>query len=125
MAIEYLENNKVTAKEIMQVFESVGWNKSLDNIVNAFQNSWYITAYDNDKLIAFARAISDNHYYTSIFDVVVMPEYQKRGIAKEMMKRLIERFQGTYFFLTFTEGNRDFYAKCGFQDNISAMWIPK
>jgi len=125
MLIEYLENNKVTAEEIMRVFESVSWNKSSDNIVDAFHNSWYITAYENNKLIAFARAISDNHYYTSIFDVVVTPEYQKRGIAKEMMKRLIEKFRGTYFFLTFTEGNRDFYAKCGFQDNASAMWIPK
>lgn len=125
MGIKYLENNELTASKIMEVFASVGWNKSAKVIVEAFHNSWYVTAYDEDKLIGFARAISDNYYYTGVYDVVVRPEYQKRGIAREMMKRIIDRFNGTYFFLTYTEGNRDFYARCGFQDNSAAMWIPK
>ncbi len=116
-------NNSVSAKELIEVFESVEWRKSEKNIVQAFQNSYYITAYDGDKLIGFARAISDNCYYTNIFDVIVRPEYQGRGIGIKMMLMLKEKFSGTYFFLTYTEGREKFYEKCGFELNDRAMWI--
>ena len=116
-------NNEVTAKELIEVFESVQWRKSEKNIVQAFQNSYYITAYEENKLIGFARAISDNCYYTNIFDVIVRPEYQNQGIGKEMVLMLREKFKGTYFFLTYTEGRKEFYEKCGFQENDRAMWI--
>ncbi len=125
MSIEYQINNKVSAFQIIDVFNSVGWNKETKDILSAFQNSYYITAYDQDHLVGFARAISDNYYYTGIFDVITRPEYQNQGIARTMVKHLIEQFSGTYFFLTYTEGNREFYKKCGFSDNNRAMWIPK
>jgi GNAT superfamily N-acetyltransferase len=125
MNLRYCENKEVTASDIMSVFESVGWNKSTENIIAAFQNSWYILAYDEDRLVGFARAISDCYYYTGIYDVVVRPEYQRKGIARTMVQRLLDKFKGTYFFLTYTEGNRELYAKCGFTDNKEAMWIPK
>ncbi len=125
MKVLYDENGSINASELIDVFQSVGWNKNPSNITEAFKNSWYITARDDNKLIGFARAISDYYYYTGIYDIVVRPEYQKRGIAGAMVRRLLEKFKGTYFFLTYTEGNRDFYAKCGFTDNKEAMWIPK
>ena len=122
-AIRFEVNNQVTAKELIEVFESVEWRKSEKNIVQAFQNSYYITAYDGEKLVGFKRAISDNCYYTNIFDVIVRPEYQGRGIGKNMMLMLKEKFSGTYFFLTYTEGRKAFYEKCGFEPNERAMWI--
>ena len=121
--IRFEINNQVNAKELIEVFESVEWRKSEKNIVQAFQNSYYVTAYDGEKLIGFARAISDNCYYTNIFDVIVRPEYQGRGIGKKMMEMLREKFSGTYFFLTYTEGRKIFYEKCGFEPNERAMWI--
>lgn len=125
MKINYHSNNEVTAEEIISIFNSVGWNKNQQDISDAFKNSYYVTAYHNDTLVAFARAISDNHYYTSIFDVVVCPKYQKIGIAKELMKMLLRKFKNTYFFLSYTEGNQDFYKKCGFEDLPTGMWIER
>ena len=121
----FIENGEIDPEELISVFKSVGWNKSIDNIAEAFRNSWYILAYENHKLVGFARAISDEFYYTSIFDVVVEPEFQNKGIAKHMVERIKKRFEGTYFFLTYTKGKRDFYSKCGFEENLFAMWISK
>jgi len=121
--ITYKKNNPITAGELMSIFNSVGWNKKSENIISAFKNSYFITAYDNKELIGFARAISDGFYYTNIFDVIVKPEYQKRAIGKEMVRMLREKFKGTYFFLTYTEGNKEFYKKCGFEKNDRSMWI--
>lgn len=123
--ITYKINNSVTATELISVFKSVGWKKNPENIVSAFKNSYYITAYAKGKLIGFARAISDREYYTSIFDVILVPEYQKKGVAKKMVLMIKERFKGTYFFLTYTEGNKEFYEKCGFKVNKRAMWIER
>lgn len=126
MKIHYQVNpENLNSKAIIDVFKSVGWNKDEGNILEAFKRSYYILAYDQDVLVGFGRAISDGYYYTSIFDLVIRPTYQKKGIAKEIMTMLKEAFKGTYFFLTYTDGNRDFYEKCGFQDNGQSMWIPK
>lgn len=125
MKIEYIINGKLDAGEIIEVFQSVGWNKDEKNIVGAFKKSFYILAYDNDELIGFARAISDNEYYTGVYDVVIKPKYQGQGIGRKMVDTIVKEFQGTYIFLTYTEGNRDFYEKCGFKDNNNAMWIQK
>lgn len=121
--IRFEINNEVLSEELIEVFQSVGWRKNPNNIVEAFKNSYYITAYHGKKLIGFARAISDSCYYTNIFDVIVRPEYEKQGVGKRMMLMLREKFKGTYFFLTYTEGRKEFYEKCGFEENDRAMWI--
>jgi len=123
MNIEYKANNIIKSEEVITTFQSVGWNKNPKDIIDAFQNSYYVTAYHDETLIGFARAISDGYYYTSIFDVIVNPDYQKQGIAKKLMKMLMREFKGTYFFLSYTPGYKAFYEKCNFDDLPSAMWI--
>jgi len=125
MKIEYRVNTPVPGDALIEVFKSVGWNKDENVIVKAFQNSYYVLAYNEEELAGFARAISDDYFYTGIYDVVVKPTYQGKGIAKKMMEDLLQKFKGTYFFLTYTDGNREFYEKCGFKDNDQSMWIPK
>lgn len=125
MKITYTVNTPIKAEQLTDVFASVGWKKTVHDIVPAFENSFYVCAWDGNTLVGFARAISDTYYYTFIVDVVVRPKYQKKGIARVMMHILQEEFSGTYFFLCYTEGNRDFYTKCGFKDNPNCMWIPK
>jgi len=125
MGIQYKVNGSVEAKKLIEVFKSVGWNKDERDIADAFKNSYYITAHDGETLVGFARAISDNYYYTGIYDVVVRPDYENKGIGKTMVTMLTDKFKGTYFFLTYTEGKREFYEKCGFEYNPNSMWIPK
>ncbi len=122
---EYKTNNAINEDEVVSVFRSVGWIKNKNDIIAAFNASYYVTAYDGESLIGFARAISDDYYYTGIYDVVVLPDYQKQGIAKHLVKMLIKRFKHTYFFLSYTEGNREFYSRCGFVDLPTGMWIEK
>lgn len=132
MKIDYKTNNEITSEEVINIFNSVGWDKNPEDILYAFKSSYYVTANHNDKLVAFARAISDGVYYTSIFDVIVEPQYQKKGIAKKMMKMLLSEFKGSYFFLSYTEGNRAFYEnadlkiylpECGSREEDLLSWI--
>ena len=123
MNIEFNSNNEIGSAEVMEIFISVGWRKNANDIIKAFKNSYYVTAYNENKLIGFARAISDGIYYTSIFDVIVKPEFQKKGIAKTMLKMLLQKFKGSYFFLSYTPGNKKIYERCAFEELPTAMWI--
>ena len=132
MKIVYKVNNIITDLEVINVFKSVGWNKNPEDILDAFNNSYYVTAYHNDTLVAFARAISDGQYYTGIYDVIVNSQYQKKGIAKEMMKMLLRKFKGTYFFLSYTKvteiftknaDSKIYQQECGWIERNLSIWI--
>ncbi len=45
-----------------------------------------ITAWDNDKLIGIARAITDYSYCCYLSDLAINKEYQNKGIGKELVQ---------------------------------------
>lgn len=93
-----------------------------DVIDKAFSLSYaVISAWIEDRLVAVGRMISDGQMYSSIFDVVVDPEFQKMGIGKEVVSRLIAKAPSTCIHLTSTFGNESFYAKLGFKKHKTAM----
>ena len=82
----------------------------LPNDINSFRRSvgWYelserqlrcalersvlaITALDGDIEVGSARVVGDGGYQFFISDVIVRPEYQGRGIGKEMLTRLMDK----------------------------------
>ncbi len=47
--------------------------------------------WDGDRLIGFARAVTDDRFRAFVEDVVVDEAYRERGIGAEMMRRLLAR----------------------------------
>ncbi len=90
---QYLKN-KLTYEQYKLLRESVGWyNFSEEQARKALENSTYVlSVMENDKTIAMARLIGDGMYYM-IADVVVMPEFQKRGIGSSLINKLLEYVQ--------------------------------
>jgi ribosomal protein S18 acetylase RimI-like enzyme len=87
-----------------------------EQVKQAFINSQVVASVWNDgNPIAIGRAISDFKMYSSIYDVVVDPEFQRRGLGKLVIKSLLERLEGTCVYLTSTFGNENFYKKLGFR----------
>ena len=61
----------------------------------AFENSTVrCFAWHDDELIGAGRAISDGIAYAAIFDVVLLPVYQGKGIGRQIMTFLAERSKG-------------------------------
>jgi GNAT superfamily N-acetyltransferase len=93
-----------------------------EQVKQAFINSQVVASVWNDgNPIAIGRAISDFKMYSSIYDVVVAPEFQKRGLGKLVMTGLLERSQGTCVYLTSTFGNENFYKGLGFRFHKTAL----
>jgi GNAT superfamily N-acetyltransferase len=88
----------------------------------AFKKSYAVAScWHGAQLIGVGRMISDSEMYSGIFDVVVDPDYQKKGIGKMVMDLLISKAPNTCIHLTSTFGNEPFYFKLGFKPHKTAM----
>ena len=93
-----------------------------EKVDRAFSNSQVVASvWLEDRLIALGRMITDFEMYSSIFDVVVDPEFQKKSLGQRVMQALIEKAPKTCIYLTSTFGNEAFYYKLGFRFHKSAM----
>ena len=84
-----------TQHKYFKLFETTGWNKEYKltskELYQSIQNSSYcISAYENNKLIGFGRMLSDRIAHAVLFDVIVLPEFQRNGIGSKIMEKLLE-----------------------------------
>ena len=90
----------------------------------AFSNSRVrCFAHDGQKLIGAGRAISDGALRAAIFDLVVLPEYQGRGIGTRILKYLLDRTGAEIVMLFANPGKESFYDRFGFRKMKTAMAI--
>ena len=80
--------------EYFSLFETTGWNgkyaATQDELASAVRHSWLtVSALDGDHLVASGRVVSDGVLYAMIYDMIVRPEYQRRGIGSELLTRLV------------------------------------
>lgn len=84
-----------------------------------------VSAWQDDQLVGFARATSDGVYRATIWDVVVHPEYQSKGIGRKLVETVlshphVNRVERVYLMTTFKE---KFYERVGFQRNSSTTMV--
>jgi len=85
-----------------------------------------VTAWDGTRLVGLCNAISDGYLVVYYPHLLVLPEYQGRGIGSELMRRLMARYEGFHQHMLVADGRAlDFYRKCGFQraGKTEPMWI--
>ena len=107
-----------------ELYESTGWNdkdkKSKEQLFNAITNSWYfISAYSNDQLVGCGRVISDKYLHAYINEMIVLPNFQRKGIGKEILNRLLQKIleSGIKDIQLFcAKGREEFYIKNGFEN---------
>ncbi|WP_295052262.1 GNAT family N-acetyltransferase [Sulfuricurvum sp.] len=102
-------------------------NKNPDDLKIAFSNSMYkCFVYDGTILIGVGRAIADGVDVSYLCDVAVHPEYQRCGIGKQIVRKLLEFSTGYNKILLFSSmGKEPFYSKLGFDKMTTAMAIFK
>jgi ribosomal protein S18 acetylase RimI-like enzyme len=102
--------------------------RSRDKLFRAFENSYAVCfAFHEDHLIGAGRTISDGEYHAGIYDVAVLPEFQGKGVGREIMQRLLSRLKVWRILLVADGDNQDFYRKLGFENfnNVMAKFSPQ
>ncbi|QYF96022.1 GNAT family N-acetyltransferase [Massilia sp. PAMC28688] len=102
-------------------------DKSPADLETVFGNSRFKQfVFDDGKLIAAGRALSDGLDCSYIADVAVLPGYQGRGIGGELVRRLVQLSRGhNKIILYAVPGAEVFYTTLGFQPMATAMGIFK
>ena len=79
--------------EIYDLYESVGWiayTKNPDRLWRAFANSQYMTEKNNQgEIVALIRGVTDQATVVLIQDLLVHPDYQRKGLGKKLMQRAL------------------------------------
>jgi len=127
------KHNIPTLEEYKYLCDSVGWTDYMNFDVAdiSLKNSIRcITVKDNEQMIGMGRIVGDGSIYFYIQDIVVHPDYQKHGIGKEIMHRLVTYLHENapdkaFVGLFASEGKESFYEKFDFKDyspNMTGMF---
>jgi ribosomal protein S18 acetylase RimI-like enzyme len=88
----------------------------------AFENSQTtVFVYHGDQLIGFGRAISDGVYQAAIYDVAIVPEFQRRGIGAAVIREILARLSHCNVILYASPGKEGFYRKLGMRKMKTGM----
>ncbi len=100
MQIEYtFETKQLTKETLVNLFTAVEWDSANypDKLYKAILNSHaVVTAWDGEKLVGLANALSDGALTAYFHYVLTDPNYQGKGIGKEMMEMLLENYKDYY-----------------------------
>ena len=93
-----------------------------ERLHTAFTNSFRVfTCWDGETLCGAGRMLSDGATHSAIFDVAVLPDYQRRGIGRRIMEALEAEVPDSFFVLTSAFTAVEFYSKLGYRKHKTGM----
>ena len=121
MEITVKEYNKYNAEEILNLYNSVGWHSYTSRpemLEHAFEHSLKILgAHDEEKLVGIIRAVGDGFSVLFIQDILVLPEYQRKGIGTKLLQSMLKLYPNVYQTQLVTDNTEKtvaLYKSCGF-----------
>lgn len=118
--IEYSLEKKVDYKRLIELFSQAGWLdkiSDLERLKLMVENSQIVvTAWDREKMIGFARCITDYVFNGQINNVVVDHEYRGMGIGKNLVLNILDTSKKVTYILRGDLENVEFYKRMGFND---------
>ncbi len=132
MNVEYRTEKNLPCDELYQLFLAVGWateesttQEQLERFnIGFIESTFAFSAWINGKLVGCVRVLSDLHFRSVILDLAVLPEFQKKGIGRELVQRCLDACQGSEWLVQ-TDQAKGFYEKIGFKVNtVHCLTIP-
>lgn len=123
MNITYRTEKNLPCKQLYQLFLSAGWapedtpQEIIDRFNIGFIHSTFVfSAWVDGQLIGCVRALSDLHFRSILYDLVVLPAFQGKGIGTELVRRCLAACESSEWLVQ-TDQAKGFYERMGFQEN--------
>lgn len=118
MDITYSSEHCPNDSELKELFSTVEWQVSrhIDRLSAAmYKYDNLITAWDGARLVGLVCSLDDGAVTAYINYLIVHPDYQRMGIGKELMRRILNEYRDFLRVeLIADAGATEFYDKLGF-----------
>lgn len=118
----YQYNETVSAKDLSDLREAVGWNRMESEYSNPLMTSYYhIAVYEDGKLVGYIDSVSNGVTDAYIQDLMVHPDYQGKGLGTELMNQMIAYLKENRIYIisvVFEESLKPFYDRFGFSSML-------
>lgn len=124
-----LVENQLSANDFIRLKIATGFrNRPIDQVERALKNDLLdVVAIVNNEVVGMGRLVGDGVMYWYLQEIIVLPEYQGKGIGTGIVNYLLDYIKKhtedetfTSVGLTAAEGKTSFYERFGFQ-NSSGM----
>lgn len=135
--IFFSTEREIDLYDLEELCDAVGWSRRpLRKVKKAIQHSFLVVSMweqrgPQRRIIGFSRATSDHAFNATIWDVVVHPDYQGKGLGKALMRQMIKKLRSediSNITLFADPQVVDFYRGLGFMpdpEGIKGMfWYP-
>lgn len=120
MKVTYTDAKDFSARDLQELFRSVGWlsanyperlKKALENCETVF------TAWADGKLVGLINAIDDSELTAYVHYLCVDPAHQGQGIGKELLRRIKEKYRDYLYIILLAEKETliPYYLRNGFE----------
>ena len=120
-----VDDKQLNASDFLSFVNQV-WPGNYDEELtqNALSKTLNITAYDDTKLIGCLRILSDGYYFGTITELLVLPEYQNKGVGSKLLQ-LAKDNSPTMLYFGSQPGLEGFYEKNGCRKGMQSYVIEK
>jgi len=133
MNITYKDTKELAVNDLQDLFMSVEWSSGYypEKLTVAMKNSGSVfTAWHEDKLVGLVNALDDSVMTAYVHYLCVNPEYHGRGIGKELMRRITDKYKDYLRIVVISYRDEvGFYKNCGFSADsesvpmkITSLW---
>ncbi|MEK3838391.1 GNAT family N-acetyltransferase [Paenibacillus sp. FSL R7-0128] len=128
MDLKVIINPPIEPHEVPMLRELAGWEGRQADYPAVFErcNFWAgVRDERNLELVAFGYVAGMGLQHGYMEDILVHPEYQRKGLGQPLVKRLLqeaERFGLEIVTLTYDVKHTSFYTGCGFTPSAGGVW---
>ncbi|MSR58243.1 MAG: GNAT family N-acetyltransferase [Planctomycetaceae bacterium] len=127
--IAYRDDVVPPVESIIELYHAAPLNRPIEDrrriaAMYAGSNLVY-TAWEGDRLAGIVRAWSDGARDGYICDLAIHPDYQRLGIGRELLDRVVASNRQVQFVLRASEIARDYYRHIGWEFIENGWFVPR
>lgn len=121
-----LVENRLSTEDFIRLKVATGFrNRPVEQVKTALENDLFdVVAIVDNEVVGMGRLVGDGVMYWYLQEIIVLPEYQGKGIGTSIVNYLLEYISkhtadGTFTCvgLTAVEGKNTFYERFGFKNS--------
>lgn len=119
MMVKLHRERPIPAEQVRVLYDHVGWwpERTLPQIQRVLDSAPAAGTWDGDRLVGFARVVTDGVFRGYFEDVVVHESYRRRGIATALMQCLLDEVRDVHLVSLFCKERLvPVYRSMGFEE---------